>query len=65
VSLASKNSPIESNGIGEEKKVLRLLSYPEFLRLSGKERTRYLARVSQELEDRQHKLREQMEQFAK
>jgi hypothetical protein len=65
MSRASKNSPIESDVLGEGKKAFRLLSYPEYLRLSGKEKTRYLAMASQELEDRQRKIREQMEQFAK
>ena len=65
MSRDSKNSPVESNVFEEEKKEFRLLSYPEYLRLSGKEKTRYLAMASQELEDRQRRIREQMDQLIK
>ena len=47
----------------EEREVFRFLGDEEFLKLSASEKAVYLALAAQELELRQRKLREHMEQL--
>lgn len=47
----------------EEKEAFRFLSEDEFLQLSGVEKAKYLSAAAEELENRQRKLREYIQQL--